>query len=783
MRKALLSLLLLLPVTLSLAATPSGMASDVSDWTLHLSYHNAQRCATAGHLVYTVTNGNLYAYDTRSGQVRYYNQLDGMGSKGIKDIGYSPEHDCLVIVYEDFHIDLLVNGGQTFIALPGVKNSNEDIGSPTSLFVGDDYAAVASTNGMAYLHLDERAVCAYVPWGERVYGAAVWHGHILLSTGSQLYHLSLADSPYDHNAWTLLRKGRINQFVPFCGRLYALVRDQADGTWISTGVHVLHEDGMGFDRIYSGAIWNMRTNESRAFLTGPRRIWEIRADDPLQVGFHQDITNTWGDGTPVGTDSLVWLADGWNGLTQHALGEEGIQPTDRAVEGVGPEYDYCYSMHYEGERLLIAGGQLFSTIMDYPGTLMEYTDGQWHFYQSDIEAVTGVRYENMTGLTIDPDDPSHAFATSRTGLYEFRDRKFENRYSVNNSPLRSPVTTASFERYVMTSAPVFDTAGNLWLLNDQIDTLLRVMQPDGTWGGIYVPEVDKAPTCEHMMLDTKGRLWLTSRRSVSNHNGGVLYVDYNGTAGNTRDDVVRYRSSLTNQDGTSTTLDAVYDIVQDMRGAIWIGTQHGVFEISDPDRWTESDMTAVQPKIPRNDGTNFADYLLNETPVTAIAVDGGNRKWLGTESSGLYLAAPDGSAILAHYDTGNSPLLSDHIYSLAVHPATGELMIGTDKGLCSLRTDITPAQPSLSENAVRVYPNPVRPEYHGRVTVAGLTDGADVRVMTSGGMAVAGGTAIGGSFLWDGCGTDGRRVAPGVYFFMVSTSDGNQGIVAKVVVI
>lgn len=780
MRKALLSLLLILPLTFHLSARAAG-DSD-ADWTLHLSYHNAQHCLTVGDLIYVVTNGNLYAYDTRTGHSRYYDPLDGMGSKDIAHIGYSPERDCLVLVYADFHIDLLVDGGSRFIALPGVKNASQDIGTPTSLFVGDEYAAISSTKGMAYVDLDERTVCAFVPWSERVYGAAVWRGHIILSTGSALYHLSLADSPYDPEAWTMLRKGRINQFAAFCGRLYALVRDQADGTWISTGVHVLHDDGMGFDRIYQGAIWNMRTNETRAFLTGPRRIWEIRAENPLEVTFHQDITNTWGDGTPIGPDNLVWMADGMNGLTQHTL-TDSIRPTDRVVEGIGPQYDYCYSMHYEAGRLLIAGGQLFSTVMDYPGTLMEYTGGEWHFYQNDIESVTGVRYENMTGLTLDPADPSHAFATSRTGLYEFRDRQFAARYSVNNSPLRSPVTTASFERYVMTSAPVIDKAGNLWLLNDQIDTLLRVRCADGTWGGIYVPEVDKAPTCEHMILDTAGRLWLTSRRSVSNHNAGVLYVDYNGTPTNVRDDVVRYRSTLTNQDGTSVTLDAVYDIAEDRQGAIWICSQHGVFQVADPDSWTKSDMTVIQPKIPRNDGTNFADYLLNDTPVTAIAIDGGNRKWLGTESSGLYLAAADGTAILAHYDTDNSPLLSDHIYSLAMNPDTGELMIGTDKGLCALRTDITPAQPSLSESNVRVYPNPMRPEYRGRVTVAGLTEGADVHVMTAGGTVVAGGTAIGGSYLWDGCGTDGRRVAPGVYFFMVSTADGNNGIVAKVVVI
>ena len=67
-----------------------------------------------------------------------------------------------------------------------------------------------------------------------------------------------------------------------------------------------------------------------------------------------------------------------------------------------------------------------------------------------------------------------------------------------------------------------------------------------------------------------------------------------------------------------------------------------------------------QPKVPRNDGTNYADYLLTGNTVNAIAVDGGNRKWIGTLGAGIYLVNADGSEILAHYTAADSPLLSDN---------------------------------------------------------------------------------------------------------------------------
>ena len=188
--------------------------------------------------------------------------------------------------------------------------------------------------------------------------------------------------------------------------------------------------------------------------------------------------------------------------------------------------------------------------------------------------------------------------------------------------------------------------------------------------------------------------------------------------------------------------------------------------------------------MPRNDGTNYADYLLTGIDVSAIAVDGGNRKWLGTIGSGIYLVSPDGSEVIGHYTTANSPILSDNIFSLALHPASGELWIGTDVGICSFRTGTTPPAAQLSEDNVKVFPNPVRPGYRGKVTIAGLTDGAEVKIATASGQLVARGTAVGGSYQWDvrhqG---SGDRVAAGVYYIYVSTADGSESVAAKVIVV
>jgi hypothetical protein len=188
-------------------------------------------------------------------------------------------------------------------------------------------------------------------------------------------------------------------------------------------------------------------------------------------------------------------------------------------------------------------------------------------------------------------------------------------------------------------------------------------------------------------------------------------------------------------------------------------------------------------KVPRNDGSQYADYLLSGIGVTSIAIDGGNRKWFGTESDGVYLVSADNLTTLHHFTTDNSPLLSNNINSVAVNPLTGEVMMGTADGLVSYMSDATEPSEALTSSNVRAYPNPVKPDYEGVVTVVGLTADADVQVVTATGQLVAAGTSVGGTFTWNGKDRRGRRVTTGVYNVMSVTADGKKGVVTKVVVI
>lgn len=258
-------------------------------------------------------------------------------------------------------------------------------------------------------------------------------------------------------------------------------------------------------------------------------------------------------------------------------------------------------------------------------------------------------------------------------------------------------------------------------------------------------------------------------------------LDFNSTVDDTSDDMHVFRQTIVNQDGVVYDPDYYNCFVQDLNGQIWIGTSSGLFVIEDPEDFINNDdFTYTQIKISRNDGTDYADYLFNGIDVSAIAVDAANRKWIGTSSDGIYLVSEDGQETLQHFTTENSPLISDQIQSIAVNPQTGEIMIGTFLGLVSYMSDASTPAAELDKDNVRVYPNPVRPEYNGIITVNGLTHNAEVKITTVTGQLVYSGRANGGLFTWNGCNQNGKRVSSGIYNVISTNAEGKKAVVNRI---
>ena len=324
----------------------------------------------------------------------------------------------------------------------------------------------------------------------------------------------------------------------------------------------------------------------------------------------------------------------------------------------------------------------------------------------------------------------------------------------------------------------YDQQGRLWVLNSQAkDVNLLLLTKDGEWEDHHQKLLDDGNGVawgglRNMIFDSRGLLWFVNTSWV----GQTVFCYSIDT-----DQMVAY-SSFVNQDGTRYNPNFVYCVAEDKEGNIWVGTDLGPFYI-DKSEVGQGSVTFQQVKVPRNDGTNYADYLLSGVSVSHIAIDGGNRKWFATNGIGAFLISADNMTQVCHLSTDNSPLLSDQIYSVAINHQTGLVYFLTDNGLCSYRSDATAPTQEMTKDNVYAYPNPVTSDYTGLITIVGLSYDADVKITTSSGVLVAEGRSNGGSFTWDGKDQKGRRVASGVYMVITATSKGEKGTVCKIAII
>ena len=237
------------------------------------------------------------------------------------------------------------------------------------------------------------------------------------------------------------------------------------------------------------------------------------------------------------------------------------------------------------------------------------------------------------------------------------------------------------------------------------------------------------------------------------------------------------RNTFVDQNGNTLTPGFFYSFAQDHSNRIWIGTEKGIILIpSSVDFFTSNACRRII--IPRNDGTGLGDYLLGEEQINCMAVDGGNRLWIGTANSGLYVIEDD-TITVAHFTESNSLLPSNYILSIAIMPETGEVFVGTDRGIASYRSDASEPRKDMSN--VYAYPNPVRPNYGGMISITGLMDNTIVNIVDAGGNLVCKTKSHGGTAVWDGRLPDGRRATPGVYTALCNANGGHA--VVKILVI
>lgn len=503
--------------------------------------------------------------------------------------------------------------------------------------------------------------------------------------------------------------------------------------------------------------------------------------------------------------NYIYAASSTNGLYRAALSDNLLDPgkwsrvgaytprsytvdadllaTARSHRPDGPKANNFYSMRFKYGNLYTVGGRYNQTgDSQMPGTVqvLNPKDGEWTVYEDSIQDKSGHSYIDALCIDVDPTDHSHVMVGARTGLYEFRNGRYVRDWYCQNSDIQQAV--GGSVNYTLVTSGAFDGSGNFWFANSQSTS--QSLWEYTADGKMVSHHKDQYMDTNHkfsfahvhsMMFDKDDLLWF-----VSDYWATPYLVCYQPST-----DATNVYKNYVNEDGTAVTVGGgARCVAEDLNGNIWVGTNAGPLFINAEDKTLSPDKILFQQyKVPRNDGTNLADYLLSGVDVMCMAIDGGNRKWFGTNGNGVYLISADNNTQIHHFLSTNSGLLSDNVQSIAINPKTGEVFFGTDNGLCSYMSDATATVDKMDKNNTYAYPNPVKPGYNGPITITGLSYNADVKIVTSNGALVAQGRSNGGSFVWYGTDLDGKRVASGVYMVMTATESGDKGTVCKIVVV
>lgn len=740
---------------------------SMQQWRLHFSYNNPMQVVASPSQIYAAANGSLFSVNREDEQIEYWNKSTGLTGNSIAHIAYDAASGQLVIAYEDGRIDLLSDDG-TVKQMPDLYMKAGSISvTINSITIGSRYTYLGTTFGIVVLNLRKGEVVDTYYIGEDATAVEVQqivehNDSLFVFSYDRMYKASLNDNLVDYTYWTHepLPCEKVQQALAFNDHLYSLQQNL-----------LYRRYGQEWKQVFPNTLDWIHVSGNQ-LLTYQRNNGLLRITEEEQLS---GLSSTYIATDAVYTNGEYWLTEEGKGLVR--LGSAGDEP----FLPEGPMSNFGYHLDIAHNQLYVSPGGRWAEQFGRQNGMSIY-DGQswrgipwqdtWYYTSHDIR--------DVVGYAVDPTDASHFFvATYGTGVFEFRDYKGYQHFDSSNSTLRKATEESSDYYYTRTEGAKIDEKGNLWVLNaTKIGKPLHIMTPSGQWYGLNLRSGGT-----NIILETPGPIWVDQRDSKRKWmmdqrvETGVILLDDGGTPTYSGDDRCIKRNTFVDQNGKTVTPTFIYSLTQDQTNRIWIGTEKGIITIPPTVDFFTSN-TCRRIIIPRNDGTGLGDYLLGDEQIRCMAVDGGNRIWIGTANSGLYLIEDD-TITVAHFTETNSLLPSNSIQSIAIMPTTGEVFVGTDKGIASYRSDAS--EPAENMSGAYAFPNPVRPDYGGMISIAGLMENTVVNIIDASGNLVCKTRSHGGIAVWDGKLSDGRRATPGVYTAMCNADGGHT--VVKILVV
>ena len=502
-----------------------------------------------------------------------------------------------------------------------------------------------------------------------------------------------------------------------------------------------------------------------------------QADEELQK-YHENLEEelkiyTYNPGSPRMNDAIydkngsVWVADASSGLVESfAGGWESMK-----INPGGPYSANVFSMTSSGNRVWVSPGGYTSTwaplYLNY-GAYRFYDDNWKNYNSGSIPELASIR--DIVCIAINPANVDQTYLgifRNEVGVLELTSDETTNIFTDENSELQKWEAAATIALVGL----AYDSHNSLWALCSGAEKLLAEKKNDGSWYSYSLGGSASAVDCRKLFVDSYDQKWILFRHTNSNPNYVAVYNENKPPGEQLR--LLRSGTGVGNIPGTT-----VFSIAQDYDGEVWIGTDEGIAIFYSPsDILTAQDYDAVRPLV-NFDG--YVQYLLETEVITAISVDGDNRKWIGTERSGIFLLSADGTEQIYHFTEDNSPLFSNQIIDIVIN-ADGEVFVATASGIISYKGSASAPNETFTD--VYAYPNPVKDGFDGWIAVKGLMQDSDIKITDISGTLIYSTRSEGGQAVWNGRNFDGRKARPGVYLVFASNEDGTEKMVTKILII
>ncbi len=764
MKKIVLFVLLIAPFL--------GFAQDFSNtWEEFYSYFHIKAIVTGDHQIFTAAENAIFITQPGNLEQEKITTLQGLSGETISALAYFEDQNTLIIGYENGLIQLYNlqdKSVKTFIDILQKPTITPDERRINHFFIYNNTAYIATNYGISEFNLSQKEFGDTYYIGDagsklKVNAAVIYNQTLYAATESGgLRYVSLSNpNKVDYQSWSTLEpQSSFKSAVLFNQKLYVLNQSNSLLQLLGSSLQSVLHFGMN--------VKNLQVSTNYLSVTGSAKVVVYNTD---LAAVKQFTTSQFSAdfSTALTFNNSLYIGDQAFGLLRSPLqGNNAIE----FMSPNGPLRNAVFALAVLPNSIWVSYGEVNFYYNPYPlkkRGISHFSNEHW---RNIPYSAFSEDFRSIVDVCINPQETNQVFfASYHDGLMEVTDEEITQIYTTTNSnldPTDSPVEQPDAIRL---GPSAFDNEGNLWIASALSNDGLLKLPPGGgpnSFEKINVSDIIPQPEISNGVGDL-----------VIDESGNVYFGSYlDGVIGyNPRQEKFAKIKGGENQGNLPDNY--VSALALDQTNQLWIGTKQGLRVLYGPSRMFEN------PNISANnivflDDEGLAQELFAGLSITDITVDGNNNKWVAS-NSGAYYVSSDGQKTIYHFTTENSPLPSNNINAIKIDNSTGKVYFATQKGLVAYNGSATAGADNL--NHVRAYPNPVRPNYHGLVTIDGLMADAHVKITDIEGNLVYETVSEGGSIQWDTTAFGRYRVASGVYLVMISSDDQLKTKITKIMII